>query len=69
MILRIKSSYFLNSIKRLIFVVAKCGVFFAVRSEFLNVIYRSSDFKAFLPPRQKCLSLLSPNFLFASQAS
>jgi hypothetical protein len=28
----------LNSVKHLIFVMVKCGVFFAVRTEFLNII-------------------------------
>jgi hypothetical protein len=28
----------LNSVNRLIFVTVKCGVFFAVRAEFLNII-------------------------------
>jgi hypothetical protein len=28
----------LNSVNQLIFVMVKCGVFFAVRTEFLNVI-------------------------------
>jgi hypothetical protein len=27
-----------NSINKLIFVMVKCGVFFAVRTEFLNII-------------------------------
>jgi hypothetical protein len=36
----------LNSVNRLIFVTVKCGVFFAVRTEFLNIIYMSFSFKA-----------------------
>jgi hypothetical protein len=30
-----------NSINKLIFVVVKCGVFFVVWTEFLNIIYAS----------------------------
>jgi hypothetical protein len=29
---------FLNSVNQLIFVMVKCGVFFAVRTEYLNII-------------------------------
>jgi hypothetical protein len=29
---------YLNSVNQLIFVMVKCGVFFAVRTEFLNII-------------------------------
>jgi hypothetical protein len=35
----------LNSVNLLIFVMVKCGVLFEVRTEFLNSIYRSFDFK------------------------
>jgi hypothetical protein len=31
---------FLNSINQLIFVMVKCCVFFAVRTEFLNIVER-----------------------------
>jgi hypothetical protein len=34
----------LNSVTQLIFVMVKCGVFFAVRTEFLNMIYTSFGF-------------------------
>jgi hypothetical protein len=36
MILSVNSNYFRNSVNQLIFVMVKCGVFFAVRTEFLN---------------------------------
>jgi hypothetical protein len=35
----------LNSINHLIFVTVKCGVFFEVRIEFLNIIQTSFGFK------------------------
>jgi hypothetical protein len=35
----------LNSINHSIFVMVKCGVFFAVRTEFLNIIHTSFGFK------------------------
>jgi hypothetical protein len=35
----------LNSVNQLIFVMVKRGVFFAVRTEFLNIIYASFGFK------------------------
>jgi hypothetical protein len=35
----------LNSVNQLIFVMVKCGVFFAVRTEFLNIIQMSFGFK------------------------
>jgi hypothetical protein len=38
MILTANSDYFLESVNQLIFVMVKCGVFFAVRTEFLNII-------------------------------
>jgi hypothetical protein len=34
----------LNSVNHLIFVMVKCGAFFAVRTEFLNIIYLSFRF-------------------------
>jgi hypothetical protein len=37
--LEVNSDYFLNSVNRLIFVTWKCGVFFAVRTEFSNIIF------------------------------
>jgi hypothetical protein len=36
---------YLNSVNQLIFVMAKCGVLFEVRTKFLNVIYTSFGFK------------------------
>jgi hypothetical protein len=36
MVLTVNSDYYLNSINQLIFVMVKCGVFFEVRTEFLN---------------------------------
>jgi hypothetical protein len=36
----------LNGVNQLIFVMVKCGVFFEVRTEFLNIIYTSFGFKA-----------------------
>jgi hypothetical protein len=38
MILRVNSDISLNSISQLIFVMVKCCVFFAVRTDFLNII-------------------------------
>jgi hypothetical protein len=38
MILGVNSDIFLNNINQLIFVTVKCCVFFAVRTEFLNII-------------------------------
>jgi hypothetical protein len=38
MILTVNRDNFLNSVNQLIFVMVKCGVFFAVRTEFLNII-------------------------------
>jgi hypothetical protein len=38
MILGVNSDYFLNSVNQLIFAMVKYGVFFAVRTEFLNII-------------------------------
>jgi hypothetical protein len=35
----------LNRINQLIYVMVKCGVLFEVRTEFLNIIYRSFVFK------------------------
>jgi hypothetical protein len=35
----------LNSVNQLIFVMVKCGVFFAVRTEILNIIQTSFGFK------------------------
>jgi hypothetical protein len=35
----------LNSVNQLIFVMAKCGVLFEVRTEFLNSIYTTFGFK------------------------
>jgi hypothetical protein len=35
----------LHSVNQLIFVMVKCGVFFAVRTEFLNIIWTSFGFK------------------------
>jgi hypothetical protein len=36
---------YLNSVNQLIFVMVKCSVFFAVRTELLNIIYTSFGFK------------------------
>jgi hypothetical protein len=38
LILRVTTIISLNSVNRLIFVMVKCCVFFAVRTEFLNVV-------------------------------
>jgi hypothetical protein len=35
----------LNRVNKLIFVMVKCGVFFEVWTQFLNIIYRSFGFK------------------------
>jgi hypothetical protein len=45
MFLILNSYYFLNSIKRMIFVILKCDVFFEVRTEVLNIIRTSFDFR------------------------
>jgi hypothetical protein len=37
----------LNSVNQMIFVMVKCSVFFAVRTEFLNIIQTSFGFKGF----------------------
>jgi hypothetical protein len=38
----------LNSVNQLIFVMAKCGVFFEVRTEFLNIKYTSFSFRGLM---------------------
>jgi hypothetical protein len=38
----------LNSIKKFIFVMVKCGIFFSVRTEFLNIILTSFGFKGLI---------------------
>jgi hypothetical protein len=38
MILTVNSDISLNSVNHLIFVMVKCCVFYAVRTEFLNII-------------------------------
>jgi hypothetical protein len=38
MIRTVNSDYFLYSFNQLIFIMVKCGVSFAVRTEFLNII-------------------------------
>jgi hypothetical protein len=38
MFLSVNRDYSLNSINQMILVMVKCGVFFAVRTEFLNII-------------------------------
>jgi hypothetical protein len=38
----------LNSVNQFIFVMVKCCVFFAVRTEFLNIIYTSFGFKGLI---------------------
>jgi hypothetical protein len=38
MILTVNNDYFLNSVNQLIFVMVKWCIFFAVRTEFLNII-------------------------------
>jgi hypothetical protein len=38
----------LNSVTQLIFVMVKCCVFFAVRTEFLNIILTSFGFKGLI---------------------
>jgi hypothetical protein len=35
----------LNSVNQLIFAMVKCGVLFEVRTEFLNIIWTSFNFK------------------------
>jgi hypothetical protein len=45
MILTVNRDNFLNSSNQLIFVMVKCGVFFAVRTEFLNIISKTFSFK------------------------
>jgi hypothetical protein len=35
-------------LNKMIFVIEKCCVFFAVRAEFLNIIYHSNDFTLIL---------------------
>jgi hypothetical protein len=35
----------LNSVKQFIFIMVKCGVFFEVRTELLNIIWTSFGFK------------------------
>jgi hypothetical protein len=56
MILTINSDYFLNSVNQLIFVMVKCGVFFAVRTEFLNVILMNFVFQRV---KALCLTLMA----------
>jgi hypothetical protein len=48
MILTENSYYFLKSINHLISVMVKCCVFFAVRTEFLNIIWTSFGFKGLI---------------------
>jgi hypothetical protein len=45
MILRVNNDSLLNSVNQPIFVMVKCCVFFAVRAEFLTIIYTSFSFK------------------------
>jgi hypothetical protein len=45
MALIVNSAYFLNGINKLIFIMVKSSVFFAVRTEFLNIILTSFGFK------------------------
>jgi hypothetical protein len=47
MILSVNSDYFLEQ-NKLVFVMVKCCVFFAVRAEFLNIIYMSFGFKGLI---------------------
>jgi hypothetical protein len=47
-ILTVTAFIFLNSVKKLIFVMARCGVLFEVRTEFLNIVYTSFGFKGLM---------------------
>jgi hypothetical protein len=60
MILSVNSDY-LNSDNQLIFVTVKCGVFFAVRTEFLNNILMSFGLQRAMPrPHCQITKLLLP---------
>jgi hypothetical protein len=48
MVLTINSSYYLNSVKKLMDVMVKFGVLFEVQTEFLNVIQSSFGFKGLI---------------------
>jgi hypothetical protein len=48
MFLSAKAIIPLNNINQLIFVKVKCGVLFEVRTEFLNIIYRSFGLKGWI---------------------
>jgi hypothetical protein len=59
----------LNSVNQLIFEMVKCGVFFVVRTEFLNIIYTSFGFKGLMSTKIlncSCLIILK-NTGFASE--
>jgi hypothetical protein len=50
----------LNRVNQLAFVMVKCGVFFAVRTEFLNIIQPSFGFKGIVmwwTVSETCISL------------
>jgi hypothetical protein len=47
-VLTVNRDYFLNSINKLIFVMVKSCVFFAVRTEFLNIILSIFGFKGLM---------------------
>jgi hypothetical protein len=52
MILTVNSDYFSqNSINKLIFAMVKCGVFFAVRTGFLNIVLVRFGFKGLIKHR------------------
>jgi hypothetical protein len=54
----------LNGVNQLIFVMVKCSVFFAVRTEFLNIIWMI--FGYVLPPPVKSSAYrYSPHVLFS----
>jgi hypothetical protein len=45
MILDLNHDYFLNVIKKLIFLMVKCGVLFEVQTDFLYTVQKRSGFK------------------------
>jgi hypothetical protein len=48
MILSVNMDYFLKHVNKLIAVMAKCGVLFEIRVEFLTTIYTSVGFKGLM---------------------
>jgi hypothetical protein len=61
----INSDISLNSVNKMFFVMVKCGVFFAVRTEFLNIILTSFGFKGLIHMGTKdfCGKQINPNNL------